>query len=168
VINGALVAGARGVAGEIGHMPVAADGPDCHCGGFGCVEAIASTKAIVIKAREVSGDHSLTIEQAADLARSGHTPLLRLFEDVGQAIGRALAGMANLTGPEKIIVSGEGLAAYDLLQESIRSAFVRQAFGATAYCPLILRPLPFEEWARGAAAVAVQELVTLTDGQPLV
>lgn len=163
VVHGALVAGARGVAGEIGHIPVAGDGPDCHCGGRGCVEAIASTRAITDAARQATGQHDLTISQASALARAGDARLLPVFERAGHAVGLGLAALANLTGPEKIIVSGEGLASYDLFEEHIRSAFSRQAFGA-AECPLILRPLPFEEWARGAAAVAVQNLVTLTDG----
>ncbi len=66
--------------------------------------------------------------------------------------------MANLVGPERIIVSGEGLDAYDLFADEIRETFATQAFGAAAHCELILRPLPFEEWARGAAAIAVQTL----------
>jgi predicted NBD/HSP70 family sugar kinase len=66
--------------------------------------------------------------------------------------------MANLVGPERIIVSGEGLDAYDLFADEIRETFATQAFGAAAQCELILRPLPFEEWARGAAAIAVQTL----------
>jgi hypothetical protein len=64
--------------------------------------------------------------------------------------------MANLVGPERIVVSGEGLAAYDLFEAEIRQTFAGQAFGAAARCQLIIRPLPFEEWARGAAAVAVR------------
>jgi hypothetical protein len=57
-------------------------------------------------------------------------------------------------------VSGEGLATYDLFEEQIRETFAAQAFGAAADCVLVIRPLPFEEWARGAAAVAIQDLVT--------
>ncbi|WP_233223512.1 ROK family protein [Amycolatopsis sp. CA-128772] len=53
--------GAHGVAGEIGHVPIADGGPSCHCGGRGCVEAIASTEAILTRAREVSGEPALTM-----------------------------------------------------------------------------------------------------------
>ena len=65
----------------------------------------------------------------------------------------------DLVGPERIVVSGEGLRAYDLFEAEIRETFAAQAFGAAARCPLTIRPLPFEEWARGAAAVAIQTLV---------
>ncbi|MFD1048935.1 sugar kinase, partial [Kibdelosporangium lantanae] len=73
-------------------------------------------------------------------------------------IGRGLAAMANLVGPERIIVSGEGLDAYDLFADEIRETFATQAFGAASECELILRPLPLKEWARGAAAIAVRTL----------
>lgn len=64
--------------------------------------------------------------------------------------------MANLLGPERVIISGEGLAAYDLFAGQVRDAFAAAAFGSAARCELRTRPLPFEEWARGAAATAIQ------------
>ncbi|GHE99444.1 sugar kinase [Streptomyces spiralis] len=159
VVNGRLVPGGYGVAGEIGHIPVAAgDGPDCHCGGRGCVEAIASEEAIVARAREAAGDPALDMAGAIDRAHGGDAAVRAVFAEAGQAIGLGLAAMVNLVGPERVVVSGEGLAAYDLFEEQIRAAFTRQAFGAAARCPLVVRPLPWEEWARGAAAVSIQSL----------
>ncbi|MCS7481522.1 ROK family protein [Umezawaea endophytica] len=150
VIGGRLVTGAHGVAGELGHVPVGDDQP-CHCGGTGCVEAIASTSAIVARA-------GMPMAEAVARARSGDPAVRAVFAEAGHAIGLALAAMANLVGPERIVVSGEGVAAYDLFEEHVRKAFTAQAFGAVADCLLILRPLPFEEWARGAAAVSIQAL----------
>ncbi|WP_084963889.1 ROK family transcriptional regulator [Thermoactinospora rubra] len=167
VVNGSLVAGANGVAGEIGHVPVSGDGPDCHCGGTGCVEAIAATQAIVEAARAVTGQADLSIDQAVWRARDGDAAVQEVFRRAGEAIGRGLAAMANLIGPEKIVVSGEGVAAYDLFEKPIRTAFARQAFGAAAYCPIVVDPLPFDEWARGAAAVAVQEFIFPGGGKGL-
>ncbi|MFD7779822.1 ROK family protein [Streptomyces sp. NPDC059753] len=159
VVGGRLVAGGYGVAGEIGHIPVAAgDGPDCHCGGRGCVEAIASEGAIVARARTVSGDATLDMAGAIDRAHGGDAAVRAVFAEAGQAIGLGLAAMVNLVGPERVVVSGEGLAAYDLFEEQIRAAFTSQVFGAAAHCPLVVRPLPWEEWARGAAAVSIQSL----------
>ncbi|MEU6841799.1 ROK family protein [Streptomyces sp. NPDC046716] len=159
VVGGRLVAGGYGVAGEIGHVPVAAgDGPACHCGGRGCVEAIASEEAIVARARAAADDPALDMPGAIDLAHDGHEAVRAVFAEAGQAIGLGLAAMVNLVGPERVVVSGEGLAAYDLFEEQIRAAFAAQAFGAAARCPLVVRPLPWEEWARGAAAVGIQSL----------
>jgi predicted NBD/HSP70 family sugar kinase len=159
VVNGRLVSGAHGVAGEIGHIGVDATGPNCHCGGRGCVESIAGTDAIVAQARDRSGRPELTIDDAVALARGGDEQVGAVFARAGNAIGSGIAAVANLVGPARIVVSGEGLAAYDLFEAHIRAGFERQAFGAAAQCPLSIRPLPFEEWARGAAAVSIQSLV---------
>ncbi|MFD7446088.1 ROK family protein [Streptomyces sp. NPDC059909] len=157
VINGRLVAGGYGVAGELGHIAVDVSGPDCRCGGRGCVETIASERAIVAKARTVTGD--LRLDMAGAIDRAAQDPALRaVFAEAGHTIGLGLAALVNLTGPERVVVSGEGLAAYDLFEEQIRATFASQVFGAAAQCPLVVRPLPFEEWARGAAAVSIQRL----------
>jgi predicted NBD/HSP70 family sugar kinase len=157
VVNGGLVRGAHGVAGEIGHVPVDG-GPSCHCGGRGCVEAIASTEAILTRARLVTGEALLSMDDAVTRARGGDEPLREVFAAAGHAIGLGLAALVNLFGPERVVVSGEGVATYDLLEAQIRRTFAAQAFGSAARCGLVIRPLPFEEWARGAAAVAVQSL----------
>ncbi|HEY0540895.1 MAG TPA: ROK family transcriptional regulator [Actinoallomurus sp.] len=164
VVNGGLVSGAYGVAGEIGHVPISPTGPACHCGGTGCVEAIASTGAIIDRARATTGEPELTMEQAVDRARGGDPKLREVFATAGNAIGLGLAALVNLFGPERVVVSGEGLETFDLFEEQIRTTFAAQAFGSARRCVLVLRPLPFEQWARGAAAVAVRSL--FTTGQP--
>jgi len=162
VINDQVVPGAYGVAGEIGHVPVGGDEPECHCGGRGCVEAIAGTASIVQAVRASTGDPALEIGDAIAVAHAGDPAARAVFARAGRAIGLAMAAMANTVGPERIIITGDlaGLAAYDLFEQGIREAFADQAFGAAADCKLILRPLPFEQWARGAAAVAIERLFT--------
>jgi len=159
VVDGRLVSGSHGVAGEIGHLSVDAGGPACHCGGRGCVEAIAGTGAIVGRARDRAGRPELTFDDAVALARGGDERVAGVFAEAGTAIGCGIAAVANLVGPARIVVSGEGLAAYDLFETHIRGGFERQAFGAAARSPLFIRPLPFEEWALGAATVSIQALV---------
>ncbi|MFI6596839.1 ROK family protein [Nonomuraea sp. NPDC050536] len=163
VVDDRVMAGSHGVAGEIGHIPVGGSEPPCHCGGRGCVEAIAGTAPIVAAARAATGDPGLTIDGAIEAAHAGHPGALEVLAAAGDAIGLAMAAMANLFGPERIIVTGDvpGLTAYDGFEERLRSSFTGQAFGAAADCRLILRPRPFEQWARGAAAVAIQTLFTL-------
>lgn len=160
-IGGKVVSGAHGVAGEVGHLPVGGDRM-CTCGNVGCVESIAATQAIVEQARQAAGDPKLTMADAVRLARGGNRQVLAVFTRAAQALGLAIAAVANLIGPERIIISGEGVAFYDLFAEQIRETFTAQAFGAAKDCDLIVRPLPFEEWARGGAAVAAQNLVVPT------
>ncbi|WP_405764474.1 ROK family protein [Streptomyces sp. NBC_00080] len=160
VVHGRVVAGAHGVAGEIGHVTVDPDGPLCHCGNRGCVEAIAADPAILARIRERTGVEVADTAQAVDLARRGDAHAREAYSRAGEAIGRGIATVANLLGPERVVISGEGLAAYDLFAEQIRGAFAAAAFGSAARCDLQTRPLPFEEWARGAAATAIQSFIT--------
>ncbi|MFE0455728.1 ROK family protein [Streptomyces sp. NPDC058914] len=160
VVHGRVVSGAHGVAGEIGHVTVDPSGPPCHCGNRGCVEAIAGDAAIVRRVREVTGADVADAGAALALAHQGDAGAREVYARAGEAIGRGIATVANLLGPERVIISGEGLAAYDLFAEQIRDAFTAAAFGSAAQCDVQTRPLPFEEWARGAAATAIQSFIT--------
>ena len=157
-IGGRVVSGAYGVSGEIGHLPVRGCDRVCTCGNTGCVEAVASTHAITEQARQATGDPGLTMTDAVRLAHAGDPVVRAVFAHAGHALGLAIASVANLIGPERIIISGEGVASYDLFADQIRQTFAAQAFGAAAECDLLVLPLPFEEWARGGAAVAAQRL----------
>ncbi|MCX4624186.1 ROK family transcriptional regulator [Streptomyces albogriseolus] len=159
VVHGRVVSGAHGVAGEIGHVPVVPDGPPCRCGDRGCLEAVASDAAITARVGEVTGVPVADAAEALALARRGDAGARAVYARAGEAIGRGIATVANLLGPERVIISGEGLAAYDLFAGQIRDAFAAAAFGSAARCEVRTRPLPFEEWARGAAATAIQSFV---------
>jgi len=157
-IGGRVVSGAHGVSGEIGHLPIRGCDRICTCGNTGCVEAVCSTHAITEQARQATGDPELTMTDAVRLAHAGDPGVRAVFARAGHTLGLAIASVANLIGPERIIISGEGVVSYDLFADQIRQTFVAQAFGAAADCDLVVRPLPFEEWARGGAAVAAQHL----------
>ncbi|MGW1208499.1 ROK family protein [Streptomyces sp. NPDC002499] len=163
VVHGRVISGAYGVAGEIGHVTVDPAGPPCHCGNRGCVEAIAGDAAIIRRIRETTGLDVADTAAAAALAHQGDEGAREAFARAGEAIGRGIATVANLLGPERVIISGEGLAAYDLFAAQIREAFTAAAFGSAAQCDVQTRPLPFEEWARGAAATAIQSFITPHD-----
>ncbi|MEU4095798.1 ROK family transcriptional regulator [Streptomyces sp. NPDC026673] len=157
-IGGRVVSGAHGVSGEVGHLPVGGTDRVCTCGNTGCVETMASTHAITEQARQATGEPALTMEEAVRLAHADNAAVRAVFSRAGHVMGLAMASVANLIGPERIIISGEGVASYDLFADQIRQTFADHAFGAAADCDLVVRPLPFEEWARGGAAVAAQRV----------
>jgi predicted NBD/HSP70 family sugar kinase len=159
VVHGRVVSGAYGVAGEIGHLPIDPAGPLCHCGNRGCVEAIAADPAIVRAVRETTGIPVADAPEALRLAHRGDPGAREVYARAGEAIGRAIGSVANLFGPERVIISGEALVAYDLFADQICEAFAASAFGTAGQCDLRTRPLPFEEWARGAAATAIQSFI---------
>jgi predicted NBD/HSP70 family sugar kinase len=158
VVNGSLVHGATGLAGELGHIPVDPAGPECRCGSSGCVETVAADPAILRRVARATGRDDLDIRAAAELARQGHPGAADAFTGAGQVVGRALATVGNLLNPERIILSGEGLAASDLFEATVRESFHAHAYGQAGDCDLLIRPLPEHTWARGAAAVAIQNL----------
>ena len=159
VVHGRVVSGAYGVAGEIGHLSIDPAGPPCHCGNRGCVEAIAADPAIVRAVREATGTPVADAAEALRLAHGGDPGAREVYARAGEAIGRAIGSVANLFGPERVIISGEGLVAHDLFADQILEAFAASAFGTAGQCDLRTRPLPFEEWARGAAATAIQSFI---------
>ena len=146
-------------AGELGHVAIDVDGPECYCGGRGCVEALAADRVVLAGCSAVVG-RPLTMPEAIELGRSGDPAVHAVFERAGRALGLALAAVANLVGPERIVLTGEAVGGYDLYADQIRQALAAQAFGAAAACELVVRPLPFDEWARGAAVVGIQDLIT--------
>jgi predicted NBD/HSP70 family sugar kinase len=159
-VNGTVIAGAHGVAGEVGHLPIDPDGPMCHCGNRGCIEAVAADPAIVHQINDLPDVEVGTPAEAAALARAGHPGARAVYARAGHAIGLGVAAVVNLFGPELVIISGEALHAYDLYEMHIRSTFGEHVFSTAARCEVVAHPLPFEAWARGAAAAAIQTFIT--------
>lgn len=159
-LNGDVVEGTYGVAGEIGHLPLAPGDIVCSCGRRGCVETVASSAAILSSIREAQGDQELTMREAVQLARNGNQDAVAAFDRAATIIGTALATLANLVGPATILVMGESATDYDLYQQRIRESFDQHTFGSAGQCQIITRSHTFEDWARGAAASVIRVAVS--------
>lgn len=107
VVDGQLLRGKRGFAGELGHMPVYPDGLPCACGSHGCLEQYAGEEA-VLRACGLTGAAEDTDRVAllAGAARSGSAAVLRALDQAGRALGIALAGAVNLVDPESVVLAG--------------------------------------------------------------
>ncbi|WP_309068901.1 ROK family transcriptional regulator [Microbacterium sp.] len=163
-VNGDVVVGSHGVAGEIGHLPLASPDALCVCGRRGCVEAVASSSAIRDAVRAAHGDAELRLEDAIRLAHEGDAGAVEAFDRAGTAIGAALAATVNLVGPEVVVIAGEGVTEYDLYERRIREEFAAHAFGAAAHCRLVLQRHTFIDWARGAAVAAIRSAIASAAG----
>lgn len=164
-LHGEVVSGAFGVAGEIGHLPLADAGLACTCGRIDCVETVASSDAIVRAVREQTGREGLTIGEVAAMAHAGDAVALAAFDRAAAAIGTALAVVVNLTGPAVVVIEGEAVGDFELYDERLRSAFGHHAFGAAAQCRLELRTHDFDSWARGAAVTVLRDFVRNSAGR---
>ncbi|WP_169582055.1 ROK family transcriptional regulator [Microbacterium thalassium] len=159
-LHGRVVQGAHGVAGEIGHLPLGPADAVCSCGRRGCVEAVASTAAILNLIRHGHVESNLTIEDAFALAHAGDPIARAAFEQAGGVIGSALAALVNLVGPELVVIAGENVTEYELYEDRLRAAFAEHAFGAASDCEIVLRPHVFDDWARGAAACVIEVIAS--------
>ncbi|GAB7042198.1 ROK family protein [Catenuloplanes niger JCM 9533] len=159
-VDGRVLTGAHGVAGELGHVPVDRRGPKCYCGARGCLEAIASEPALLRRVAEITGIPAITLGRAIELARLGDPRVGEAFAEAGRAIGQAVGGVINLLGPELVVFSADHLDGFALLDPHIRAAIDTHAFGAAARATVEVRPLPFAQWARGAATVAIARHLT--------
>ena len=130
VIGGRPFRGARGVAGEIGHVLVDPQGPICRCGNRGCLETFASPPALCELLRRSHGP--ITASQLLALASDGDAGCRRVIHDAGRVVGRAVADLCNFINPDLVVVGGELAAAGDLLLDPIREAVTRFAIPAAS------------------------------------
>jgi len=131
ILDGRPFRGACGVAGELGHVRVARDGLICRCGGRGCLETVASSRAIRGQLERSVGA-PVTLEQLFELLESGQRAACRAVADAGEAVGDAIATTVNLLNPERVVVGGQLAAAGEVLLEPIRKAIARQTIAPAA------------------------------------
>jgi glucokinase len=126
VLGGRIVDGASGNAGHIGHVVADPDGPDCACGGRGCLEAISRGPATVAWARE-RGCTATDGPSLARLAAQGDEVATAALARSGRAVGTVVGSVAALLDV-RIVVIGGGLAQSGrALWEPLQAAFEEQA-----------------------------------------
>ena len=135
VVEGELLQGETGVAGELGHVTLEPEGRECGCGRRGCAETYVSVTglrrtAIELTARrmvrtELNGIslNDLTGKRVFELARAGDAVAREAFEVTGMYLGRLLAGVAAVFDPRAVIIAGGLVHAEDLLLTPARTAF---------------------------------------------
>jgi predicted NBD/HSP70 family sugar kinase len=155
--KGKLQHGINGTAGEIGHTVLMADGPVCRCGNRGCLETLASTRAIAASLSASRGEQVST-RRLLELCAAGDDAAQRLIADAGRALGIAVANLCNLVNPECVIIGGDLSAAGDVLLEPIREV-VRRIAIPTAASSLEIVPGVLGERAEmlGALALVLHE-----------
>jgi predicted NBD/HSP70 family sugar kinase len=131
ISGGRLQHGVGGTAGEIGHMLVAEGGPVCRCGNRGCLETLASSRAIAGLLSASRGEEVST-RRLLELCADGDAAAQRLIGDAGRAIGIAVANLCNIINPECVIVGGDLSAAGETLLGPLREEARRNAIPSAA------------------------------------
>lgn len=157
ILNGRAVTGSTGNAGHIGHISVDPAGPECVCGGIGCVEAISSGPRLAAWAAEhgfTAGDS--TAEAVATAAGRGDIVAVQAFERSGAALGLAIAGAVTLLDLDLVVIGGGVAAAGPLLFDPVQRAYTRYAaLGFAAKPRVVPAQLGAAAGLIGAAAVVL-------------
>ncbi len=130
IVDGRLVTGSTGIAGELGHVQVDVNGVMCRCGSRGCLETEVSGPKLV-SLLQPAYDEQLTVPRVLELAETGDAGATRALNDFGRRIGRVLATIANLLNPGLVVVGG-AFGGAPALQAGIRDALDRYAQPSTA------------------------------------
>ncbi|GAA4806254.1 ROK family protein [Nocardioides caeni] len=157
VIDGRVIRGAHGLAGEFGHQQVVPDGLACECGLRGCWEQYSSGRALERVTRVALGRH-LDGPEVTRLAREGDVVAQQAFATIGTWLGVGVAGLVSSFDPEIVVVGGGVSAVGDLLFAPARAALAASLQG-TAYRPvppLLAAELGPEAGAIGAALLVSQ------------
>ena len=159
VLGGELYRGAAGTAGEIGHICVDPRGPECSCGGRGCLTKFIGSDTLIPRAQQLFKDKHAGIVTIADHARSGDAKAIALLEEVAEYLGQVVVGsLVNLMAPSVIVLGGEICNAGRLLLDPLRD-YVSQRLLTPAFDPknLVLSSLGQQSVAIGAATLYLNQ-----------
>jgi glucokinase len=166
IIEGEILRGADGTAGEIGHICVEPFGAPCGCGSRGCVEQYASATALVRLAgelenkyaeSEISKKSALSSLEIYEAGLRGELLALEVFRIQGFYLGIALAGLINVLNPEVIVIGGGAAAGWNLFIPEMKKQIAERAYREPSERAQIVRArLGDDAGILGAAKICFQ------------
>jgi glucokinase-like ROK family protein len=145
VLGGHLVCGNPFGAGEIGHVKIAENGERCRCGNVGCLETVASSRALIRRAQAIarSDPHSLLHQFAADSEAITLDTVLQAFEagdetvrqaigEAGRSLGIAAASLVGVLAVRRILIAGSVARFGQFLVDALRESMARHALPSLA------------------------------------
>jgi glucokinase-like ROK family protein len=167
MIHGQLYRGHKGTAGEFGHTTVDPDGPLCRCGKKGCIEAIVGNNAILREAEAAAqkgewkpdNPHDITIDEVILAAREGAPCLRNIFARAGRILAIGLSNLILIFNPAKIIISGRGVKAGELLFDSMYNTIPQYTSSRTnGDAEIVIKSWNQNAYALGSGTVVLQEI----------
>ncbi len=155
VIEGRVVTGHNGSAGKLDHLIVDSNGPPCGLGHHGCASAYLPSASIVTAV----GVEGLDYPGAVELARAGDPAAKCAFDGAARALGVLIGTVLNGLDPEKVVLTGDGLALMDISGDVVMHTIDAVRLPSDRPVPLDVQPFEFTEWARAGAVVAIRSLL---------
>ncbi|MCE9578612.1 MAG: ROK family transcriptional regulator [Deltaproteobacteria bacterium] len=157
IFGGRIYRGARGFAGEIGHLAIDPRGPECICGLRGCLTTLVGSSALVTRAQGLVPAYTdsvlaripITIGAIEDAALTGDPLALRVIDEAADYLGIAIAGLLNMLNPSMVIIGGGVAKIGDILLEPLRRSVDNRTLITSVRTTRILTS------ALGARAVAI-------------
>lgn len=173
-INDKPVAGNSFGAGEIGHTTVDINGETCSCGNKGCLETVASVKALlkqayekytdnknslIYKGKEVNSVNDINAEDLYEAAKQGDELAISLIRNMGENIGIGIANVINILNPELIIINGEIISTGEILLNPIIETIRKRGFANSVNSTgIVLSKLGSVAYLKGAVVLATQHI----------
>jgi len=180
VCHGEVYRGAAGSAGDVGHICVDQEGPRCHCGNLGCVEAMAAGPAITRMAVQAAeaGESAALAEclrtqgriEAIDVgqaSRAGDAAANAIVQRAGNLIGQMLASIVNFFNPSHVFIGGGITRIGPLFLAAVRqSVYQRSLALSTRHLEIQYTPLEGQAGLIGAGVLAMQETLKVRGVAP--
>ena len=167
IIDGHIIPGSNGAAGEIGHIHVNDNETEvCGCGKKGCIEQYASANGIVRVAKRYLEEHKDDVTSLRDVdrltskvifeeAEKGDIVAVVVIQLVGEMLGKVLSYVASVVNPEAFVIGGGMSKAGPMLIETIKKYFRLYSFHATTETEFKLAELENAAGIYGAAKMVV-------------
>lgn len=164
IVDGRIVSGAHGAAGEIGHALVEDAITDpCNCGNCGCLEQVASATGIVRLAREALTDNpetsidreNLSAKAVFDAYKTGDVVAAKIVDRFAKYLGTALSQHAAVVDPDVIVIGGGVSKAGEVLVDCVGKYYRAAAFSACKNTPIVLAQLGNDAGIYGAAKMVL-------------
>jgi len=168
VVNGQLMRGHSGLAGEIGHLVIDPEGPVIKNLRRGSVNAYVGIDAVLRDVEKIPGYRNwkakkkgrFLFEDVLEQIKEGNPDVLNIYKRAGRVMGIGIVNLTRIFNPEKIIIAGKGVRAGDALFKSMLEVIENREpdiFGGIR-TQVVIKPWANEDWARGAGTLVLQEI----------
>lgn len=160
LINGELLKGYHGYAGEMGHMIIVPDGRPCNCGNSGCWELYASEASILQQLRELHSNQNLAYKDVHTFIADQNQVTCDVLDSFIKYVAIGLNNIINLLNPETIVLNSELLNMYPDVIKKIESNLTSSI---SNYHEILISDLGKQAAALGACALAIKSFLDVPD-----
>ena len=171
ILNSQPYSGFTGMAGEFGHIRISGLEAPCYCGKAGCLETVASGRAIVKTAKEairngvktaistINAGQEITLATIIKAAKQDDIFAIELLQNAGEKIGEGISTLIHLFNPELIVIGGEITDAGDLIIAPIRQTLNKYTLARMKnQCEIKMSNLNSQATIRGTLMVVMKHL----------